>query len=57
MPNRSRTVPTAERLARELERERQQHVNNHESKARMNLDEYERIKDARENFESTKVRR
>ena len=57
MPNQSSTVPSAERLARELERERQQHVNNHESKAGMNLDEYERLKDARENFESTKVRR
>ena len=57
MPNQSRTLPGAARLARELERERQQHLNNHESKAGMNLDEAERIKDARENFESTKVRR
>lgn len=57
MPNQSTTTPNAARLARELERERQQHVSNHESKAGINLDEAERIKDARQNFESTKVRR
>lgn len=57
MPEQPSNKPSAARLARELERERQQHVNNHESKAGMNLDESDRSKDARENFESTKVRR
>jgi hypothetical protein len=57
MTNQPRNTPSAARLERELARERQQHVNNRESKAGINLDEAERIKDARQNFESTRVRR
>jgi hypothetical protein len=57
MPNQSRNMPNTVRLEREIERERQQHVSNRESKAGTNLDEADRIKDARQNYESTQVRR
>ncbi len=45
------------RIERELERERQQHLMNHEAKSRLHDSDSDRIKDPRENFERTKVRR
>lgn len=44
-------------LERELERERQQHAINHDAKARLAADEDDRIKDARETANSSRVRR
>lgn len=57
MSNPARHNESAARLARELERERQQHSSNHEAKAGTNLADADRIKDARENTNPTKVRR
>lgn len=57
MLNHTRYSASPARLERELERERRQHVNNHEAKAGMNADEGDRIKDARENNESGRGRR
>lgn len=57
MLNQPRQPASRVRLERELERERQQHISNHEAKARMNLDEGGRIKDARENFDLSRTRR
>lgn len=45
------------RIERELERERQQHLNNHEAKSGLHHTDSDRIKDPRENFERIKVRR
>lgn len=57
MKQSTKPVSGAARLERELARERQQHAANQESKTGAHTYETERIKDARENFESTKVRR
>lgn len=45
------------RLEREIERERNEHMMNHDAKAHLNFDEEERHKDARETSFSSKVRR
>ena len=45
------------RIERELERERQQHLMNHEAKSGLHDSDSDRIKDPRENFERIKVRR
>ncbi len=50
------TVPDT-RLAREIERERNEHIQNHDAKAHLNFDDEERHKDARETPYSSKVRR
>ena len=45
------------RLEREVERERNEHMMNHDAKAHLGIDEDERHKDARETSFSSKVRR
>jgi hypothetical protein len=45
------------RLQRELERERQQRILNHDDKAGLHSTDGDRLKDARENMESGTVRR
>ncbi|MET0858206.1 MAG: hypothetical protein ABWY27_15750 [Telluria sp.] len=47
----------ASRLEREIERERNEHSINNDTKAHLRLDEDERHKDARETSFSSKVRR
>jgi hypothetical protein len=50
-------LPASARLERELERERQQRHITHEERSGIHAQEGDRLKDARENFESSKVRR
>jgi hypothetical protein len=45
------------RIEREVERERNEHMMNHDAKAHLGVDEDERHKDARETSFSSKVRR
>jgi hypothetical protein len=45
------------RLVREIERERNEHMMNHDAKAHLNFDDEGRRKDARETSFSSKVRR
>lgn len=45
------------RLEREVERERNEHIMNHDAKAHLGIDEDERHKDARETSFSSKRRR
>jgi hypothetical protein len=45
------------RLEREVERERSEHMQNHDARAHLNFDDDERHKDARETSFSSKVRR
>lgn len=45
------------RLEREVERERNEHMMNHDAKAHLGIDDEERHKDARETSFSSKVRR
>ena len=47
----------ATRLEREIERERSEHMHNHDAKAHLNVDGEERHKDARETPYSSTVRR
>ena len=47
----------ATRLEREVERERNEHRQNHDAKAHLNFDDEERHKDARETPYSSAVRR
>jgi hypothetical protein len=52
-PQRIRKSP----LEREVERERNEHMINHDAKAHIGIDEDERHKDARETSFSSKMRR
>jgi hypothetical protein len=45
------------RIEREVERERNEHMMNHDARAHLGFDEDERLKDARETSFSSKVRR
>ncbi len=57
MPTPPPKLPPDTRLERELERERQQRSLNQDDRAGLHATEGERLKDARENFESGTVRR
>ncbi|GEM_PF-4545657 len=57
MPQQQPNGTTPSRLERELERERHEHTSNHDAKAGLGPAGGEHLKDARENFESGKVRR
>jgi hypothetical protein len=53
----SKQTPRDTRLEREVERERHEHMVNHDAKAHLGTDEDERHKDARETSYSSSVRR
>ena len=57
MPYPANKPDTTSRIARELERERQQHAMNQESKTGLHDADSDRVKDQRESFERAKARR